>query len=180
MPTSEPDRRADTAGGYHFRDQLVLADYSAVVRIVATTGLFTPAEVDVAAELVDDRLTRGANSEYHFLLADDDDGRLAGYACYGHIACTQCSYDLYWIAVDPPRQGGGLGRKLLRRTEQAIAALGGRQVYAETSTREDYTPTRQFYERCGYRCESILRDFYAPGDHRATYSRRIGVVRLLS
>ena len=35
---------------------------------------------------------------------------VVGYACYGPIACTVASYDLYWIAVDPQFQRHGIGQ----------------------------------------------------------------------
>jgi D-alanine-D-alanine ligase len=142
------------------------ADVAAVRAIVRSTGFFTPAEIDVAVELVEDRLKRGQASDYKFLFADAD-GRTIGYACYGEIACTVGSYDLYWIAVENAVRGGGLGRLLMQEAERRIAASGGRRVYVETSSRDQYEPTRQFYLHCGYRVDAVLNDFYAPGDGKA-------------
>jgi hypothetical protein len=48
-------------------------------------------------------------------------------------------------------------------------AAGGTRIYIETSHRADYEATRGFYERCGYRLEAVLADYYAPGDGRAIY-----------
>lgn len=155
----------------HLRTELMPADEAHVREIVAATGLFRPNEVDVAAELVRVRL-RDAASGYEFVFAEQD-GEVLGYACYGHNTVTLASYDLYWIAVRPNLQGQGIGRELLRAVESRIAAAGGQQIYIETSHRPDYAPTRIFYERCGYALEGVLRDYYAPGDDRAIYVRRI-------
>lgn len=145
------------------------ADAEAVERLVAATGFFRPREIAIARELVEERLTRGAEaSGYRFLLADDARG-LAGYVCFGPIDGTEGSFDLYWIAVRPDRRGRGLGRALLAGAEARIAAAGGRRVYIETSTTERYAPTRAFYAACGYRLEAELPDFYAPGDGKAFY-----------
>ena len=46
-----------------------------------------------------------------------------------------------------------------------------RQVYIETSNREQYAPTRGFYLRCGYRQEALLKDFYAVGDDKVIYGK---------
>ena len=140
-------------------------DSAAIREIVASTGFFSNAEIDVAVELIDDRLAKGDKSDYHFLFADDPvSGGAVGYACYGEIACTVGSYDLYWIAVHNSQRGGGLGRTLMLEAERLIAARGGRRVYVETSSREQYEPTRQFYLKCVYRVDAVLEDFYAPGD----------------
>ncbi len=147
-------------------------DREAVRRLVASTGMFSPEEIDVAVELVDDRLRRGPASDYHFIFADEG-GRAVGYTCYGPIALTAASFDLYWIAVDKSLQGRKIGRLLLERTEQLIRAAGGRNVYIETSNRGQYAPTRGFYLRCGYAQAALLPDFYADGDDKVVYARQL-------
>ncbi|NLF23129.1 MAG: GNAT family N-acetyltransferase [Lentisphaerae bacterium] len=141
--------------------------------LVAATGFFHADEVAVAEELVTERLRQGEASGYLFLLADDAAGNLAGYACYGPTPCTASSYDLYWIAVAPAQQKCGLGRELARRVEAAIHARGGTRIYAETSSRPQYASTRAFYLRLGYQLASLLDDFYAPGDGKATYVKTV-------
>jgi GNAT superfamily N-acetyltransferase len=152
------------------RDTVQPGDLTVVRDLVASTGFFTAAEVDVAVELVQERLARGECSGYFFLFVELA-GRTVGYACYGPIACTVGSYDLYWIVVDQTLRHRGLGRYLLEATEARIAQAGGRRVYIETSGRALYEPTQAFYERCGYLREATLHDFYAPGDPKIVYSR---------
>jgi hypothetical protein len=41
----------------------------------------------------------------------------------------------------------------------------------DTSQRVQYASTRAFYERCGYRLETVLKDFYAAGDGKAIYCK---------
>lgn len=154
--------------GITLRDTLEPRDRDAVRAIVESTGFFRPDEVAIAVELVDECLSRGPSSGYHFVFAERD-GAVAGYACYGPIACTSASYDLYWIAVDPQFQRHGIGRVLLADVETRITAAGGERVYIDTSGRPQYAPTRAFYERNGFRCEARLADFYAPGDDRLIY-----------
>ena len=157
----------------HFRYHVRPSDREAVRSIVASTNFFNPAEIDVAVELVDERLAKGPASGYHFVFADEGE-QARGYTCYGPIAATHGSYDLYWIAVDNNYRGKGLGRILLAETERLIAAEHGRRIYIETSNRGLYGPTRAFYDRCGYEMDAVLKDFYAPGDDKVIYSRAVG------
>ncbi|MCC6202795.1 MAG: GNAT family N-acetyltransferase [Gammaproteobacteria bacterium] len=144
------------------------------VRALATAaGNFSPAEIAIAAELVEERLARGLASGYEFVFLDDAAGTLLGYTCYGLIDGTDGRYDLYWIVVDPRRQGLGLGVELLRRTEQAIRERGGHKVYVETSSRDDYLRTRRFYELSGYLLEARLEGFYADGDAKCIFVRAV-------
>ena len=155
---------------FEFRCEVRPDDRQSVRRLVESTGVFSPIEIDVAVELVDDRLNRGRQSDYHFIFAHQD-GRTVGYTCYGPIALTVGSFDLYWIAVDKAMHGRKIGRALLERTEELIRGAGGRRIYIETSNREQYAPTRGFYLRCGYNQEAILKDFYAPGDDKVLYAK---------
>lgn len=151
-----------------FRYEVTPADRQTVRAIVESTGFFSAAEIDVAVELVDERLAKGEPSGYHFVLLEAA-GQTLGFACYGPIPATAASFDLYWIVTHNARQGAGIGRRLLAESERLIQAAGGRRVYVDTSSRPQYTPTRAFYEHNGYQCAAVLDDFYAPGDGKVIY-----------
>jgi D-alanine-D-alanine ligase-like ATP-grasp enzyme/GNAT superfamily N-acetyltransferase len=144
------------------------ADRPPLDELIRETGFFNPEEIDIALELIDDRLANGEASHYSFLVAEAD-GRVAGYACWGSILGTQASADLYWIVVHPREQGKGVGAALLQAAETWMAAEGRTRVYVETSTRAQYVPTRSFYLACGYDLTAELADFYAPGDGKAIF-----------
>jgi D-alanine-D-alanine ligase len=154
------------------RHQATPPDLLAVGDIVAATGFFNAAEVAIAVELVEERLEIGDLSGYFFVFAEEA-GRVLGYTCYGPIDGTQSSFDLFWIAIDPTQQGRGLGRLLMDETERLIRAMGGRRVYAETSGRAQYEPTREFYLRLGFDREAELADFYAPDDAKVFFVKAI-------
>ena len=158
--------------GIHLRYEIESADAAKIHHIATATGFFNPAEVDVAEELVHERLTRGPASGYHFILAEHY-SRLIGYVCYGPIAGTLSSYDLYWIAVDPDFQGRGLGAWLVKETEQLVRKAAGTRIYIETSQRGQYAGTRTFYEDKNYRVESVLDHFYRPGEAKVTFCKAL-------
>jgi D-alanine--D-alanine ligase len=174
--TPAPPARTPGLGGgrLRWRRKPTPADREAIGGMVAATGFFNPAEVEIALELVDDRLSQGDRSPYRFLLAERD-GRLLGYVCYGPVAGTAGSFDLYWIVVSPGEQGRGIGRALMARAEGIMAAEGCRRVYVETSSRAQYLPTRSFYEACGYRPEALLAGFYGPGDGKLVYVKTLAL-----
>ncbi len=159
--------------GLVFRTALAPGDREAIARMVVATGFFNPAEEAIAVELVDERQLRGAQSGYEFVLAERD-GAVVGYTCWGHIDGSERSYDLYWIVVDPSAQSGGIGRALWLRTAAEVAARSGGLVWAETSSRNMYEPTRAFYRALGFREEARLRDFYAPDDDKVFFVTVVG------
>lgn len=150
------------------RERLNDSDPYQVEALVRATGFFSPEEISIARELADDALANGDGSHYRFILADRR-GALGAYACFGRIPGTRSAWDLYWIVVAPEFQSQGLGRRILHLTETRIGAEGGDRLYAETSSREQYAPTRRFYTRCGFDQVAEFPDFYAPGDGKIVY-----------
>jgi GNAT superfamily N-acetyltransferase len=161
-----------SSSGMTLRTTVMRGDGDIVRDIVASTGLFRPDEIGIAVELVAERLRVGLASGYHFIFAEKK-GVVLGYSCYGPVPLTLASYDLYWIAVRKDLQGSGIGKMLLKRSETAIGELGGRRIYIETSSRDLYLPTRQFYERSGYQAEATLREFYSPCDDKVIYVKSL-------
>jgi GNAT superfamily N-acetyltransferase len=160
-----------------WRDQVLDADRQAVRRLVAATGFFSPAEQDIAVELVDDALTQGDAAGYAFVLADGEEprGGLRGYVCFGPIPSRPGDYDLYWIAVAPSGQRRGLGRQLIAEAERRALSAGAIRLFIDTSGRDQYRPTRSFYERMGYVVHEVVKDFYAVGDDKVIYRKQLRV-----
>jgi ribosomal protein S18 acetylase RimI-like enzyme len=151
-----------------------------IEEIVRATGVFSPSEVDVALELFDEAFADGGAgdpSDYEFVgvfegePAEGDD--LVGYACFGATPSTDRTYDLYWIAVHPRAQRSGAGAALMTEVEQRLTDRRTRLVVIETSSRDDYAPTRRFYHKRGYVEAARLRDFFAPGDDRVVLTKRL-------
>jgi len=162
--------RLNASDQISWREEPRLSDMDRVREIVVSSGFFSEAEIEVAVELVQERLNKGVESGYYFLFAEQDQ-KVAGYSCFGPIPCTVESYDIYWIAVQQELRRSGLGVEILKNVEERIREMGGKRIYVETSSRQQYRPTRSFYSRCGYRREATLENFYSSGDHKVIYLR---------
>lgn len=144
-------------------------DLTDVYSITQSSGFFSDDEVMMADEVAKEALAKGeAVSGYSFVFCAIG-GKKIGYSCYGPIPCTDERYRIYWIAVDDCMRGKGYGAMLLRETEKLIARKGGKRIYLETSTREQYQPTRDFYRKCGYIAEAKLDNYFYDGDGMVMY-----------
>lgn len=155
------------------KNEISQEDRAGIEFIVRSSHFFNEEEVAIALELADERINLGEESTYQFLIAINDDGVRAGYSCYGKIPGTESSYDLYWIAVADEFRHQGLGRLLLKETEIQVKAQGGINLYAETAGKKQYEPTQQFYLREGFILEATLKDYYAAGDDKCMFTKRI-------
>ncbi len=176
-------------------------DRQVVLSFLAETGFFQPGEIDIAREVLDAALADGPQGHYQSFVACVESSQLSvpssqsshsesqlstdnrqpttapetvGWICYGPTPCTIGTFDIYWIGVAPACQGRGIGRALTVFAEQAIAQRGGRLLVIETSSRETYHPTRQFYLSMGYREAARIADFYGPADHKVVLVKEVG------
>ena len=155
-----------------FRKMVVPSDVMNVAQILKSTGYFKPFEIDVAIELIEERLKNGEGCGYLFYFLEIE-GRTVAYGCYGEIPCTVKNYDLYWLAVDGNLQGQGLGTLLLAKIESDIKSHSGRGIYIETSNKEQYASTIAFYQSCNYKQIAVFEDFYDLNDNKAVFYKKL-------
>ncbi len=155
-----------------FRTTPEQKDVQRIKEIVVSTGFFYDFEVDVAVELINDRLDYGEAIGYYFVFAEVD-GVTAAYSCFGHVEMTKSCFDLYWIVTHNDFRGKGIGKKLLEETCRQAKKQGAGKIIAETSGRDHYAPTRAFYDSAGFTLEATIRDYYDEGDDMLIYTKRL-------
>jgi GNAT superfamily N-acetyltransferase len=146
-------------------------DKGPVMGLIRATGFFTPAEVDVAEELIDVYLEDPEQKDYRVVVIENDRKDAVGYMTWGPTPLAEDAYDLYWMAVAPAEQGRGRGKALVRWLEDEVRRQHGRMIVIETSSQPRYHPTRQFYLDLDYKEVARVPDFYKPGDDRVIYAK---------
>ncbi len=146
-------------------------DKPGVMRVLCNTPEFTPEEVDLAEEVIDDYLEDSIVSGFFILVADMEPG-IGGYVVYGTVPITDNVWELYWFAVDGNIRGQGIGRKLWEAAENNMWDSGARLMVLETSSKSEYDRTNLFYARSGYKIVGLIKDFYEIGDDQITYEKR--------
>jgi ribosomal protein S18 acetylase RimI-like enzyme len=143
------------------------ADLPAVAQIVTQTDMF-PAEMldDMTAPYFAD--TQG---DRRWLVLEQGEVRAVAYHVPEPLTDGTCN--LLLIAVDPVAQGRGLGTALMARIESDLAAAGARILLVETSGKEEFARTRAFYAMLGYDAEAMIRDYYADGDDKVIFRKRL-------
>lgn len=151
---------------------LIKDDRPRIEAMTRAAGLFSDPEIAVALEVFDDSF---ADPDYESAGVAVD-GALVGWACWGPTPNQRGTFDLYWIVIDPTRQGSGLGTSLMKEMSRRIEGRA-KVVLIETSSRPDYAPTRSFYLKHGYRQIGIEVDHYGPGDDLVRYAKGLGPAR---
>jgi ribosomal protein S18 acetylase RimI-like enzyme len=152
-------------------------DKPGVMQILHNTPEFKPAEVVVAEEVIDCYLGDPQRSGYDILLAELN-SVIIGYICFGPTPLTEGTWDIYWIAVAPDKQGKGMGSVLMEAAEKSIREASGRLSIIETSSLPSYARTRRFHSSHDYETIARIPDFYAPGDDKLILQKRLQVKRV--
>ena len=146
------------------------ADAKIIESILNKISNFNEEEIKVAMELVNIAASDQVQSDYN-LFVYEEDGMILGYHCTGKRPLTDGVYDLYWIVTDPEYGKKGIGKKLLEHAEQFVNEKNGRWLLAETSTKDSYSATRNFYMRNNYSIISEINDFYSKGDSMIVFGK---------
>lgn len=147
-------------------------DRTQLVEIINRTDNFTPEEKSIAIELIDEAIGN-PNHEYYNIFVHEEDGEIFGYHCTGKRALTDGTFDLFWIVVDNKVQKKGIGKKLLDHAESYVKENNGRWILAETSSKDNYDATRNFYFRNNYSIVAEIKDFYKVNDHLIVFGKYI-------
>jgi len=121
------------------------ADESAVIALWQKCGLLRPQNdprKDIARKLK-------VNPEW-FLVAEVE-GRIVGAVMAGYEGHRGW---INYLAVDPPRRRGGLGRALMEEAERALRAAGCPKINLQV--RPENKAAVAFYERLGFAVEGAI------------------------
>lgn len=150
------------------------ADTPALIGLGIATEPFPPDEVDPLREMLDDFHAGRLGGEHRVeVWADDPAGGPVGVAYVAPNAMTDRTWDLLWIAVGPDRQGEGIGGELVRSTEAHVRGSGGRLLIVETSSLPRFGATHAFYGKHGYAEVARVADFYADGESKVIFAKRM-------
>ncbi len=163
---------------------LTSADATRILDLTRKTGVFREEELGIAAEVFADGVDAAAKARAagpsapptelpYYLLGAEIDGALVGWICWGATPCTERTWDLYWLAVDPDAQGHGVGSALVDEMERRLRGKA-RLISIDTSGRADYEPTRRFYQTRGYQAVAVVPNFYGRGDDQVIFTKALG------
>ncbi|MEV6106242.1 ribosomal protein S18-alanine N-acetyltransferase [Streptomyces sp. NPDC051940] len=111
--------------------------------------------------------TRGPHANRHYVVAEESDGLLVGYAGLGAPAEQA---DVLTIGAARDHWGTGLGPRLLH--DLLDAAAGRRCTEVLLDVRADNPRAQRMYERFGFKPIGIRRGYYQPANVDAVVMRR--------
>ena len=137
------------------------ADLDNLKQVIDSSELFP-------SEMLDDMIAGYLAGTEDCLWLTADDPTLVAYCAPEKM--TECTWNLYLIAVHKNKQGTGIGTKALQHLqEQLVAKKSARILLVETSALPEFEQTRHFYLKMGFVEEARIRDYYQEGEDKVVY-----------
>ena len=146
------------------------SDAEWIEKILKKIPQFEEKEVEVAMELINIAVNNKTQTDYNIFVFEQNE-KVLGYHCTGKRPLTDAVYDLYWIVADPEAGIKGIGTELVKHAEQFVNNKSARWLLAETSSKESYSKTRNFYLRNGFSIVAEINDFYSAGDNLIVFGK---------
>lgn len=127
------------------------------------------------SELLDDMISNylenPSSNDIWFTFVDNEEPVSIGYCAPERL--TEGTYNLYAIAVRKDYQGRGIGKQMMLYIEDLLRKKGNRVLLVETSGASGFELTREFYKKCNYTEEAVIREFYSEGDDKIIFWKKL-------
>ena len=144
------------------------ADLSAIKLILADTELFPP---DMLEELIEPFLQGNEQRDRGLVCETLPDG-VVGFSYTRFEELADSVWNLLAIGFRADQQGSGFGTQLIEEVERSLT--GERLLIIETSSLDNFNNTRNFYQSRGYVQEAVIRDYWADGEDKIIFKKRLG------
>ena len=101
------------------------------------------------------------------------DGRPISIAYCAPEKFTEGTYNLYAIGVHQGFQGKGIGKAMMQYLEQLLKQKEQRLLLVETSGAPELALTREFYHKCQYTQEAVIREFWKEGEDKVVFWKKL-------
>ncbi len=140
----------------------------AVKSIIDGLGLFPS---DLLDHMTAPFLAGTAQDDLWFVVIEDGTACAVAYCAPERM--TDGTWNLLLIAVQEDHQGQGLGAHLTHQLERTLSERRARILLVETSSLPSFERTRAVYRRLGYVEEARIRGFYAAGDDKVVFWKKL-------
>ncbi len=146
-------------------------DIPAIKEIATSTGNFRENEIECCVDMVNEALEPSYIPSTFACYAEGTN--VLGFISYGEDEMTEGTWEVYWLSTHKDHQGKGIGKELMLHAEKDARQAKARQIVLETSSMQNYDHVRRFYEKLGYAKVATVPDYFAEGDHKDVYVKRL-------
>ena len=135
--------------------------------ILEDTELFPPEMLEGMLE----PFLQGDEQQDRWLVCETETDGVIGFSYTRAEELAERVWNLLAIGFRTQHQGSGFGTELMEQVERSLS--GERILIVETSSLDSFDKTRDFYRSRGYDQEALIRDYWADGDDKIIFRKRL-------
>ena len=147
---------------------VVKEDIPDLKRVIDSSELFPSEMLD---DMIADYLNNPNTNDVWFTATEENIPVALGYCAPEKLA--EGTYNLYAIAIQQGLQGKGIGKMMMAYVEDYLRKNSKRILIVETSGDPEFESTRQFYKSLNYTEEAVIRDFWAEGEDKVVFWKKL-------
>lgn len=149
-------------------------DRETILNISRVINLFVEREIEDLKSMMENYFHRDPSSRDKWIVLVDQDSDIPqGVAYYAPEPFGDRVYNLIFLAVAPECQNKGFGSRLMNAVEKDTRSMNGRVLLVETSSLPKQLGAQKFYLKLGFHLEATIRDYYAEGDDKLVYYKKL-------
>ena len=153
--------------------RMTVADRIQVFNLLQLSGTHTIPEIEELMSMVDTYLFDRGQEKYLVFVANDQEGRVRGYVCFGPQPTTAGTYELYHLEGIPGCELARTRQLLFEFVESRVSGERGRLLVTQFTSRPDFDELRTFYLNNDF-CEAArIKDYYGEGNHQIILNKRL-------
>lgn len=149
--------------------ETIQSDRDALLAMIENSGQFDENGLAHVAETLDGYLAGNSNDIWFTA----DDGEPVGVAYCAPEPVTNGTWNMLMLWTRRDRENRGYGSQLVNEVEQTLIEKSARLLIVETSGLPEFEKARAFYDRCGFAREAQIKNFFADGDDKITYTKQL-------
>jgi len=143
-------------------------DIPALKLVLNSIKLFPSEMLD---DMISDYLINPESEDIWFTATENNIPISVGFCAPEKL--TAGTYNLYAIGVKSDIHSKGIGSQMMNFIENYLRNRNHRLLVVDTSGKDEFKLTREFYQKLNYTQEAVIHDFWDEGDDKIVFCKKL-------
>ena len=140
-----------------------------LLSIIKSSGQFDDSGLEYVKQTLEDHLAQSSDALWYTAF----DREPVGVAYCSPEPVTSGTWNLLMLWIESGFEGNGYGSALVSKIENVLSEKEARLLIVETSSLDEFSTARSFYEKLDFKLEATISSFFDAGDDKLVYTKNL-------